>query len=367
MAGVRKLTVLAQAEVMPPANLWEVLERGQKDTFPIHTALWLFKNAQGGTGAFRYLPGPEFGYRVRDPKVRSTSPNNGSVTLQALAWFLCQPAYGQGHLAAGPTAAIYGSLADGFLVPPLTFPTSPSEFSDDVRELLAQATFPLADLPVMSRRHIESFFALMFMKSSCIFGPMESQLLRRARVASGVKRVPSNIERDVMRATDRATQAFALPSREAWKYDLDRQEKFVKTVRCCRTKRRIVTLGTGAEAPQDKDFVVTSPYSPPYWGLPIFDLRPFYQEALRLVKLVPEKLNPCPTQSFMDSEDWRRLHAIVERRKFSKATGKGFSVSYPKNADESAAWDWIEQLYGIRVRLVLYPSDRRRRSSSASS
>ena len=361
MAGVRKLTVLAQAEVMPPANLWEVLERGQKDAFPIHTALWLYKNAQGSTGAFRYLPGPEFGYRVRDPKVRSTSPNNGSVTLQALAWFLCQPAYGQGHLAAGPTAAVYGSLADGFLVPPLTFPTSPAEFSAEVRDLLAQATFPLTDLPVMSRRHIESFFALMFMKSSCIFGPMESQLIRRAGEASTNKRIPSNIERDVQRATDRAAQAFALPSRDAWRYDQDRQEKFVKTVRCLRATRKIVAVDEGSGHPTPAEFVVTSPYSPPYWGLPIFDLRPFYQEALRLVKLVPENLSLCPGQSFMDVEDWRRLHTIVERHKFSKGSGKGFSASYPKNADENAAWDWIEQLYGIRVRLVLYPSDRRRK------
>ncbi len=361
MSGVRKLKVLEQAEVMPPANLWEVLERGQKDAFPIHTALWLYKNARGATGAFRYLPGPEFGYRVRDPKVRSTSPNNGSVTLQALAWFLCQPAYGQGHLAAGPTAAVYGSLADGFLVPPLTFPTSPNEFSAEVRDLLAQATFPLTDLPVMNRRHIESFFALMFMKSSCIFGPMESQLIRRAGEASTNKRIPSNIERDVQRATDRAAQAFALPSRDAWRYDQDRQEKFVKTVRCLRAMRKIVAVDEGSGRPTPTDFVVTSPYSPPYWGLPIFDLRPFYQEALRLVKLVPEKLSLCPGQRFMDVEDWRRLHTIVARHKFSKGPGKGFSASYPKNADENAAWDWIEQLYGIRVRLVLYPSDRRRK------
>jgi len=335
------------------------LERGHRDAFPIHTALWLFKNAQGGVGAFRYLPGPEFGYRVRDPKVRSTSPNNGSVTLQALAWFLCQPAYGQGHLAAGPTAAVYGSVADGFLVPPLTFPTSPAEFPEDVRDLLAQATFPLTDLPVMSRRHIESYFALMFMKSSCIFGPMESQLLRRAHEASQSKRVPSNIERDVQRATDRATQAFALPSREAWKYDKDRQDRYVKTVRCCRTRRKVVSLECRNKKPESPDFFVTSPYSPPYWGLPIFDLRPLYQEALRLVKLVPENLSLRVDQNFMDAEDWRRLHAIVVRRKYSKASGKGFGASYPKNADEKAAWDWVEQLYGLRVRLVLYPSDRR--------
>ncbi|MFZ5984134.1 MAG: hypothetical protein ACOYXN_07210 [Acidobacteriota bacterium] len=92
MAGVRKLTVLSQAESMPPANLWEVLERGHRDAFPIHTALWLFKNAQGGVGAFRYLPGPEFGYRTRDGKSHSTDPNNAALTLQAAAWFLCIPA-----------------------------------------------------------------------------------------------------------------------------------------------------------------------------------------------------------------------------------------------------------------------------------
>ena len=48
MSGVRKLRSFAPEELPPPANLWEVLVRGRKDTFPVHTALWLFKKAQGG-------------------------------------------------------------------------------------------------------------------------------------------------------------------------------------------------------------------------------------------------------------------------------------------------------------------------------
>ncbi len=55
MPGVRKLRSSVPEEVIPPANLWEVLERGQKDTFPIHTALWLFKNAEGYRGLFTHL------------------------------------------------------------------------------------------------------------------------------------------------------------------------------------------------------------------------------------------------------------------------------------------------------------------------
>jgi hypothetical protein len=39
MPCIRKLRSFALEEFIPPANLWEVLERGQKDTFPIHTAL----------------------------------------------------------------------------------------------------------------------------------------------------------------------------------------------------------------------------------------------------------------------------------------------------------------------------------------
>ena len=37
---------------------------------------------------------------------------------------------------------------------------------------------------------------------------------------------------------------------------------------------------------------------------------------------------------------------------------RGSRVSYPKNGDAMAAWDWVEFLYGRRVRLALYPSDR---------
>ncbi|MGA9752818.1 MAG: hypothetical protein WBS54_13625 [Acidobacteriota bacterium] len=40
---------------MPPANLWEVLERGRKDTFPIHTALLPFKSSRGYRGLFTHL------------------------------------------------------------------------------------------------------------------------------------------------------------------------------------------------------------------------------------------------------------------------------------------------------------------------
>ena len=47
MPGVRTLRSFAPEELPPPANLWEVLERGRRATSPIHTALWLFKNARG--------------------------------------------------------------------------------------------------------------------------------------------------------------------------------------------------------------------------------------------------------------------------------------------------------------------------------
>ena len=52
MPGVRKLRSFAPEELPPPTNLWEVLERGRRDTFPIHTALWLIMNTQGGSGPF---------------------------------------------------------------------------------------------------------------------------------------------------------------------------------------------------------------------------------------------------------------------------------------------------------------------------
>jgi hypothetical protein len=102
------------------------------DTFPIHTALWLFKNAQGGNGAFTYLPGEEFGYRARDGKTHSTDPNNAGLTPLSLAWFLCQPAYGRGHLSAGPTSGVYGYMSEGMLLCPLKLPAHTDELPDDL-------------------------------------------------------------------------------------------------------------------------------------------------------------------------------------------------------------------------------------------
>ena len=357
MPGVNRSRRYGRQIPGPPKNLWEVLERGKDDTYPLHTAFWLFKNSQGDQGPFWTLPGPEFGYRVRDPKVRSFSPNNGSVTLLALAWFLCQPAYGQGHLAAGPTAQVYGSLAEGFLVPPLSFPDSPTEFSDEVQDLMAQATFPLTDLPVMSRRHIESLFALMFMKSSCIFGLLESQFIRRAYSAARDKVVPSFIERDVQYAFDRAAAAFDMPTREDWDYDRRRNETYIKSVRC----RRLVhtsDAGTGGAGRKSAQAVQqeTSPYSPPFWGLPIFDAKPLYAEALRLVKSVPDDLRYCPDLYFMTAADWQRCHDIRYARLFPK--GRGGEGACPKNADYRAAWQWVESFYGLRVRNTLHLSDR---------
>lgn len=341
----------------PPKNLLEVLERGTVDTFPIHTALWLFKNAEGDTGAFRSLPGPEFGYRVRDPKVRSTSPNNGAVTLKALAWFLCQPAYGQGYLAAGPTAPIYGGLADGFLVPPMTFPASPADFSEEVRDLLAQATFPLSDLPAMNRRHIEFFFALMFMKSSCIFGPQETQLLRRASFARWSKEIPKDVERDLQHAINRAAGAFDMPARRDWDHDQRRREAFIKNVRCSRLIQiRLADEPRERADGRPRELAETSPYSPPYCGLPIFDIKPLYAEALRLVKVIPDHFDWCEDLYFMAEEDWRRLQHFRRMRMFPN--GQGDSGAPPKNADYRAAWDWVESIYGLRVRAALHPSDR---------
>ncbi|MCI4397217.1 MAG: hypothetical protein JHC34_00085, partial [Acidobacteria bacterium] len=223
---------------MPPANLWEVLERGQKDAFPLHTALWLFKNAQGGTGAFRRLPGPEFGYRARDGKTHSTDPNNAGLTLQALAWLLCLPAYGKGFLPAGPTAPVYGGLSEGFLEPPVHLPAKLADLPPEARDLLTQAAFPLTDLPTMSRHQIEYYMTLRFIKHSTIFGPLESQLIRKAGFVTRRHYIPGSVERDTRWATDRALQAFNVTPLEAWAYDKERHEEFVRTVRCHRTGAR---------------------------------------------------------------------------------------------------------------------------------
>ncbi len=76
----------------------EVLDRASADTYPLHTALWLFKNVQGGRGPFRHLPGPTFGYRLRDREARSKGIDHCVHTLQALSWLPCLPAFGAGRI-----------------------------------------------------------------------------------------------------------------------------------------------------------------------------------------------------------------------------------------------------------------------------
>ena len=222
-----------------------------------------------------------------------------------------------------------------------------------------QATFPLSELPTLTPSQIHYYITLRFIKHSTIFGPLEYQLLRRAEAASKWKRVPDNIERDLQRATDRATQAFDVAPLHAWSYDMDRQEDFIRVIRCRRT-------GTAGAPPLDPDrhpayhetLDPTSPYSPPYLGLPIFDLRPFFQEALRVVKLVHERLEQCPELPFMEPEDWRRLHGAVIAKRYLRGLEGRTASSYPSKADQQSAWEWIESMYGIRVRAALYPSDR---------
>ncbi len=357
MSGIRKLRSYDTETWNPPANLWEVLVRGRKDTFPVHTALWLFKNAQGGRGAFRYLPGPEFGYRARDGKSHSTDANNAGLTLQALSWFMCLPAFGNGYLAAGPTAGVYGGLSEGFLESPLRLPTTLEELPDDIKNLLHEATFPLCDLPTLNVHQIELYLLLRYSPYATIFGPVLVQCLRRSEKRLRSAEEAEAVERDLQRAIDRALQAFELPPINAWAYDRDRSREFVGTVRCFRRGARTRSQAVHLRAEAGKDqLMATSPYSPPFRALPIFDLRPLYREALRLVKLVPKQLEWCPSHCFMGAEDWVRLHRIVTRRKFSKRSGE--SPAYPSKGEQQAAWDWLETVYGRRVRSVLYPSDR---------
>ena len=360
MPGVRKLRSFAPEELPSPANLWEVLVRGRQDTFPLHTALWLFKNAQGGKRAFGHLPGPMFGFRTREREARHAPGDNPGLTLQALAWFLCLPAYGKGYLAAGPTAGVYGALSDEFLEPPVPLPARPQDLPRGVQALLQEATFPLSELPTLTRACREYYLILQFVKFSTIFGPLDTQLSYRAEVLLSEKTVPAYVERDVQRAMDRAVQAFGMPSRASWEYDRTRQEGYIRSVRCLkRTPPSAYAVGEEPASWSTDEPEATSPYSPPYLRLPIFDLRPLFREASRLIKAVPEEIGRCPPLPFMTSEDWALCHGFVTARKFSKKRLRGSRVSYPKNGDAMAAWDWIEFLYGQRVRQVLHPSDRR--------
>ncbi|MGA9752813.1 MAG: hypothetical protein WBS54_13600 [Acidobacteriota bacterium] len=359
MSGVRKLRSFAPEESKPAANLWEVLERGREDTFPIHTALWLFKNARGGKGAFGHLPGPMFGYRTREREARHKPGDNPGLALQALAWFLCQPAYGKGYLAAGPTAGVYGGLSEEFLEPPVRLPMRPQDLPDEVQSFLQEASFPLSELPTLTRPRLVYYLILRLITYSTIFGTLETQLIHRAEALVSGKAIPDYVERDVQRAMDRAVQAFEMPSRTSWEYDRTRQEGFIRSVRCRkRTPPAAHAVGEDAASWSTGQPEATSPYSPPYLRLPIFDLRPFFQEASRLIKAVPEEIGRCPSLPFMTSEDWTLCHGFVTARKFSKKRLRGSALTYPKNAEAMAAWDWIESLYGRRVRLALYPSDK---------
>lgn len=57
MPGLNKFIRMGGLAPSPPINIWEVLYRGNVDTYPLHMALFLLKNAQGGPGPSRLLPG----------------------------------------------------------------------------------------------------------------------------------------------------------------------------------------------------------------------------------------------------------------------------------------------------------------------
>ena len=365
MPGSNKFIPYGGPDPGPPQNLWEILERGSVDTYPLHTALWLFKNAQGGPGPFRHLPGPTFGYRLRDREARSKGIDHCVHTLQALSWLLCLPAFGVGHLQAGPTAQVYGSLSEGLPDPPAKVPVHCDELPAEIRDLLVQATFPLSELPALTSRQVEYYCTMKYFKYSWIFGILESQLLRKAYSATRDKIVPDNIERDLQYAIDRVCRAFDMPTREDWEYDRKRNVSYIKGVRCRRlvqiSGRRTKDASTQARCDIQEE---TSPYSPPYWGLPIFDVKPLYAEALRLVKSVPDNVQRCPEFYFMTPEDWRHLHGIRRARMSPK--GQCAAGDCPKNADYRAAWDWVESFYGLRVRVALHPSDKNHKGRSSS-
>jgi len=55
MPGINKFIPYGGPDPGPPKNPWEVLERGSVDMYPLHTALWLFKNACGYRGLFTHV------------------------------------------------------------------------------------------------------------------------------------------------------------------------------------------------------------------------------------------------------------------------------------------------------------------------
>jgi hypothetical protein len=239
------------------------------------------------------------------------------------------------------------------------------ELPEEVRDLLVQATFPLSELPTMTSRQIEFHCTMKYLKYSWIYGLLDSQLLRRACSATRDKVVPDNIERDLQYAIDRACRAFDMPTREDWEYDQQRNVTYIKSVRC----RRLVQISSGRAKDEGAHAPCgipeeTSPYSPPYWGLPIFDVKPLYTEALRLVKSVPNSIECCPELYFMTSQDWGRFHGIRRARMYPK--GQGVECVCPKNADYRAAWEWVESFYGLRVRTALHPSDKNHKGRDSS-
>jgi hypothetical protein len=67
----------------------------------------------------------------------------------------------------------------------------------------------------------------------------------------------------------------------------------------------------------------------------------------------------CPELYFMAEEDWEGCFSFRNERRFSKAKRLSSRTTYPRLSDQQAAWDWVESLYGTRVRVACYPSERR--------
>jgi hypothetical protein len=325
-----------------PSNLWEVLQgpEGGFDSFPLHTALWAYKKYMNGkTGRFGHLPGV---YAIDAHTLRRREeghPDSRTGNWLNMAWLLCKPSYYDWtNIVYSPgrdAGFIFSETRGDSFLPGYAFfyereGVSPSFLA---KEWLEVAPWPIPEggIPA-SLAGFESpssspgktlypvIRLLRDLTLESLFYSLEMALLE-----DDPKRIKAALE--YTKACFNPKAILSLRTPKGWLISKQRGRP---------TKTRAQYHG----------------YRLPYFGLPLFNVRPLKEEATRLLRkaalasggVVPE-VGPIMAQ-----EDWRWL-----------------TNASRKASEDDAVFDWIAHLYGVpmwAIKGLLNPSALKRSLAS---